>query len=290
MKVITGIDALRSAVAEPGFRRDGLGLVPTMGNIHAGHLQLVQRALEHTRTVAVSLFVNPTQFDDPDDFQHYPRSLEADLDQLRDARTGLVFVPQAGEMYPHGITVPEVVVEPTRLSGELEGAHRPGHFRGVATVVTKLLNLFRPDVAVFGRKDYQQLRIIQALVRELFVGTRIVAAPTVREPDGLAMSSRNSRLSAEHRALAPRLYQCLRDIAQAVRGGVRDLAGLESDGRRQLQSDGFDVDYVTVRRPDLGVPVDDTDGFVVLAAASLGGTRLIDNIASEDLSGGDTGA
>ena len=281
MKVVTDIHALPAAV-DALSARGGLALVPTMGNIHRGHLSLVELAMQQARVVAVSLFVNPTQFNDAADYENYPRTLEEDLEQLRSVGAHLIFAPRGDAMYPHGTDQPQVVVEPTHWAGSLEGAHRPGHFRGVATVVTKLFNLFRPESAVFGRKDYQQLRVVQALVRELFMPIRIVEAPIVRESDGLAMSSRNRRLSSTDRQLAPRLYRVLRALADELRRGNRDLQAMEAAACEELHTNRFDVDYVTVRRPDLGVPDGTEERLVVLGAATLGGTRLIDNVVTDD--------
>lgn len=289
MKVITDIGALPAALDQLARSASSLALVPTMGNIHRGHLKLVELALEQARSVAVSLFVNPTQFDDSDDYRRYPRTLDEDLEQLRCAGAHLVFAPDGDAMYPHSAQQPEVTVAPTRLGTLLEGAHRPGHFLGVATVVAKLLNLFKPGIAVFGRKDYQQLRVVQALVRELFIPTRILDAPIVRESDGLALSSRNRFLSARDRDVAPGLYRALRRVAEELRGGNQAFAELEAAACDALRESGFGVDYVTVRRPDLDPPNGGEACLVVLGAASLGGTRLIDNVVTDDEMGGEAG-
>jgi pantoate--beta-alanine ligase len=251
-------------------------LVPTMGNLHAGHIALVRKAREHGRTVAVSIFVNRLQFEPGGDFDRYPRTLEADCAKLREAQCDLVFAPDEREMYP---THQEIVLSPPRVAHTLEGEYRAGHFSGVVTVVGKLLNIVQPDAAIFGKKDYQQLLVLQQLVRQLNFGVKVVPGETVREADGLAMSSRNGYLSAEERKEAVRLSGVLRSIREAVTGGRRDFADLEKAAKDELAAHGWRPDYIAVRRrADLGTPGADDRELVVLAAAWLGRTRLIDNL------------
>lgn len=255
---------------------DPVVLVPTMGNLHAGHIALARKAREHGRTVAVSIFVNRLQFEPGGDFDRYPRTLEADCDKLRQARCDLVFAPDEREMYPGP---QEIVLSPPRVAHTLEGEYRAGHFQGVVTVVAKLLNIVRPDVAIFGMKDYQQLLVLRELVRQLNFGVKVVPGETVREADGLAMSSRNGYLSAQERSEAVRLSRVLRSIHDAVHGGRRDFAELEKAAKDELAAHGWRPDYVAVRRrADLGTPGADDRELVTLGAAWLGRTRLIDNL------------
>lgn len=249
--------------------------VPTMGNLHAGHLDLVRRARASGRPVVVSIFVNPLQFGAGEDFERYPRTLEADCAQLDTVGADLVFCPAVSEMYPETQTFR--VLPP--LADELCGAFRPGHFEGVCTVVLKLFNLVRPAVAVFGKKDYQQLALIRGMTRQFNLGIEIVAAETRRAADGLALSSRNGYLSAAERAEAPRLYRLLAETAARLGAGERDFAGLEAAATAELNRHGWRVDYVAVRgQASLRPPAADERQLVVLAAAHLGRTRLIDNI------------
>lgn len=270
------VAALRSRVA--GWRADGLrvGFVPTMGNLHAGHLALVDLARRHADRVVASVFVNPTQFGPGEDYARYPRTLDADAAALATRGCDLLYAPSVEAMYPDG-SQGLVEVRVPALDDVLCGAFRPGHFRGVATVVAKLLGQVRPDVAVFGQKDWQQLLVIRALVRGLDLDVEIVAGPTVREDDGLAMSSRNQYLTPEERARAAALYRMLGQVAAAVRAG-RDPANAEAEGRAALESEGYVVDYVAVRAAeDLGPPVAGARR-IVLVAARMGATRLIDNL------------
>jgi len=249
-----------------------------MGNLHDGHLSLVNRAKALASRVVVSVFVNPIQFDRQDDLAAYPRTLDHDACLLRELGVDLLFAPTESEIYPSG-TNEVAFVEVPSLSGILCGADRPGHFRGVTTVVSKLFNMVQPDLAVFGEKDYQQLAIIRRLVRELDFPIRIIGVPTSREEDGLAMSSRNGYLTAEERGRAPGLYRMLRRVSDALGSGARDLEDLERSGRDELRESGFDPDYVSIRRQDdLGPPSPGDTRLVVLAAARLGAARLIDNL------------
>jgi len=257
-------------------REDSIVLVPTMGNLHAGHIALVQKAHDHGRCVVVSIFVNRLQFEPGGDFGRYPRTLEADCEKLARAKCDVVFAPDEREMYP---APQEIVLAPPRVAHTLEGEHRAGHFQGVVTVVAKLLNIVVPDVAIFGKKDYQQLMVLRELVRQLNFGVRVVPAETVREPDGLAMSSRNGYLTPAERAEAARLSRALGAIRSAVEGGRRDFAELDKAAKDELAAHGWRPDYIAVRRrADLAPPGADDRELVVLGAAWLGKTRLIDNL------------
>ena len=272
MDLIQSIDALRQRLAAA----DRVVLVPTMGNLHAGHLDLVRLAREHGTTVITSIFVNPLQFGPQEDFQAYPRTLEADCAQLQAAGCDVVFAPSVAEMY----LVPQQmeIVQPP-LANDLCGAFRPGHFQGVATVVAKLFNIVQPSVAVFGKKDYQQLLVIRALVQQLNYPLRIVAGETLRAADGLALSSRNEYLSEIERQQAPRLYGTLHSVVTQLQQGHRDYSALEQGARNALEALGWRVDYVAIRDAStLQAPVAATQDLVVLGAAWLGKTRLIDNI------------
>ena len=274
-------------VARPGTLRDRLrawrsggqriALVPTMGNLHAGHLALIRKGRTLAERSVVSVFVNPTQFVSGEDFEGYPRTLEADARLLLEVGVDLLFAPEIGDLYPHGLAG-HVRVEVPALDHILCGASRPGHFTGVATVVTKLLNLVAPDVAVFGQKDYQQLVLIRRLVADLDFPVAIESVDTVREADGLALSSRNRYLSTEERAVAPGLYRVLRHAAEVLRSGNRDYAAVEAGAGSDLEALGFRPDYFAVRRAsDLMVPRQTDIDLLVLTAAWLGHTRLIDN-------------
>jgi pantoate--beta-alanine ligase len=257
-------------------REDSIVLVPTMGNLHAGHIALVQKAHDHGRCVVVSIFVNRLQFEPGGDFGRYPRTLEADCEKLARAKCDVVFAPDEREVYP---APQEIVLAPPRVAHTLEGEHRAGHFQGVVTVVAKLLNIVVPDVAIFGKKDYQQLMVLRELVRQLNFGVKVVPAETVREPDGLAMSSRNGYLTPDERAEAARLSRALRSIRSAVEGGRRDFAELDKAAKDELAAHGWRPDYIAVRRrADLAPPGADDRELVVLGAAWLGKTRLIDNL------------
>jgi len=257
-----------------------VAFVPTMGNLHAGHLTLARIAREHGDTVVASIFVNRLQFGPNEDFDRYPRTFEPDRDALAREGVDVLFSPLEQEMYP----TPQVYrVQPPPLADELEGAFRPGFFDGVCTVVLKLFNLVQPDVAVFGKKDRQQLKIVRGMVQQFNMPIEIVPAETVRADDGLALSSRNGYLSAAERQEAPNLYRILRGIADAILAGRKDYATLEMAGRAELASRGWKVDYVAIRH-GLALRIPHPEGFdhpnllIVLAAATLGTTRLIDNV------------
>ncbi len=271
MRLIHTVAELRAALA--GQRETAF--VPTMGNLHAGHARLAELAAGHGRPVVASVFVNPLQFGAGEDFDRYPRTLPADCDKLAAVGADIVFAPDVREMYPEPQTF---TVEPP-LAGELCGAHRPGHFRGVATVVLKLFNMVQPRYAVFGKKDYQQLFILKGLVRQLNLPIVMVEAETERAADGLALSSRNGFLTAAQRAEAPRLYRLLTAAAARIAGGERDFARLEAEAAQELARHGWTVDYVSVRSRATLLPPTPADArLVLLAAARLGTTRLIDNL------------
>jgi pantoate--beta-alanine ligase len=262
------------------WRAEGrrIAFVPTMGNLHAGHVSLIELAHRHGDRFIASIFVNPMQFGPNEDFNHYPRTPQRDADMLRDAGCHLMFIPDVAEIYPNGTELATRVIVPG-ISDVLCGEFRPGHFEGVATVVAKLFGIVQPDVAVFGEKDFQQLAVIRRMASDLCLPIGIVGAPTMREADGLAMSSRNQYLTDAERALAPRIHAELqRAVAQLARGGA-DVAALERAGAAALTEVGFKVDYFSVRRAvDLLAPAAEDRDLVVLAAARLGRARLIDNL------------
>jgi pantoate--beta-alanine ligase len=266
-----------------GWRADkqSVALVPTMGNLHAGHLSLTNLAHRQADKVVCSVFVNPTQFATVEDLEDYPRTLEDDEAMLAEqGHVDLLFLPDMDAIYPFG-TESAVLVRLPPLSEDLCGAARPGHFNGVASVVLRLLNLISPDVLVLGEKDYQQRILLERMVADLHLPIQIVAGAILREPDGLAMSSRNAYLTPEERRIAPRLHTSLEELAVALRQGQTGYAELEAAAVRGLTESGFNVDYVAVRRArDLAVPevFAPEDERVVLAAAWLGRARLIDNV------------
>jgi len=250
--------------------------VPTMGNLHDGHIELIRIAKPRGSCTVVSIFVNRLQFGPREDFERYPRTLESDCARLKQAGVDVVFAPEEREIYPEPQTF---VVEPSDLQYVLEGAHRPGHFRGVATVVLKLFNLVMPHSAIFGKKDYQQYLVLRDMVQQFALPIEIIPAETVRAPDGLALSSRNVYLSPEQRKEAPRLYRVLKDAAAQVEGGARDFQRIDQEAMSVLSRHGWQPDYVAVRRRvDLRQPTERDHELVVLAAARLGRTRLIDNV------------
>ncbi|CAK0744117.1 pantothenate synthetase [Gammaproteobacteria bacterium] len=275
-QIVDSISALRNTLTPWRGRR--IAFVPTMGNLHSGHLALVRHAYTLADRVVVSIFVNPLQFGPTEDYGAYPRTLDQDTLKLVEVGTDLVFAPSPREVYPQGREGLTTVTVPG-LSDLLCGAARPGHFSGVATVVTLLLNLVQPQTVLFGEKDFQQLLVIRRLVADLHLPVEVVAYPTVREPDGLAMSSRNGYLSVEERKQAPILYRTLCKVCDSLVAGVDDYGGLEDACRMELTAAGLLPDYCAVRRAlDLAVPNAEDRHLVVLAAARLGRTRLIDNI------------
>jgi pantoate--beta-alanine ligase len=272
MDVIHSVPELRERLR----REPDNVFVPTMGNLHEGHIELMRIAKPRAACTVVSIFVNRLQFGPREDYDRYPRTLEADCDKLRGAGVDVVFVPDEKAIYPEPQTY---VVEPSDLQNILEGAHRPGHFRGVATVVLKLFNLVSPHAAIFGKKDYQQYLVLRDMVRQFALPIEITPAETVRAPDGLALSSRNGYLLPQERSEAPRLYRVLQEVESELKAGMHDYQRLELHGMSMLADKGWKPDYVTVRRrSDLQPPVNGEKDLVVLAAARLGKTRLIDNI------------
>ncbi len=262
------------------WRRHGehVALVPTMGNLHAGHMSLVDLAREHAERVVVSIFVNPTQFGAEEDFDDYPRTLEMDTRRLKKPAADLIFAPDVETMYPFGLKDATTISVP-RITENFCGASRPGHFDGVTTVVARLFALVQPDSAVFGQKDYQQQLVIRHMSQDLNLPVSIITAETVREEDGLAMSSRNQYLSEDERVIAPTLYRVLSSVGGRLQSGRRDFEELEKESLQELTDSGFDVDYFAVRRAqNLEIPDRDCDEIVVLAAVHLGKARLIDNI------------
>ena len=250
--------------------------VPTMGNLHEGHIQLVRIAKPKAACTVVSIFVNRTQFGPKEDFERYPRTLEGDCEKCERAGVDVVFAPDESEIYPEPQTY---FVEPPEVQYMLEGAVRPGHFRGVATVVLKLFNMVGPQSAIFGKKDYQQCRVLQNMVRELALPIDIILAETVRAEDGLALSSRNGYLTPQERTEAPQLFETLQRVHAEIASGKRDFQRMELEAQAALAARGWHPDYIAVRRQhDLHVPVEDDRALVVVAAAKLGRTRLIDNI------------
>lgn len=254
-----------------------VALVPTMGNLHEGHLSLVRTAKAHAHAVVVSIFVNRIQFGVGEDFDRYPRTLEQDVKKLTAAGADVVFAPAESELYPNGMQ--RYFVEPPAIQNELCGRSRPGHFRGVATVVTKLFNIVQPDVACFGKKDYQQLAVIKGMVQDLNMNIEIIPVEIERAETGLALSSRNGYLTEDERAQAAQLSACLRNMAKAIEAGNRDFADLENDAVMYLQQHGWQVDYIEVRQAQTLTKAQISDNhLVIVAAAVLGSTRLIDNI------------
>ena len=278
MDTVTTLAGLRARIQPWRTQCRRIAFVPTMGNLHAGHLQLVRHARAIADHVVVSIFVNPMQFGQNEDYASYPVTLEQDKAALMDVDADLLFLPAVTEMYAGELSQSTQVVVP-ELNKVLEGEFRPTHFNGVTTVVARLFNMVQPDVAVFGEKDFQQLLIIRRMVSDLAMPIAIEGVATMREADGLAMSSRNSYLSADERATAPQLHQTLLDVRDIVLRGERDLAAVEQAAMAQLGEAGFEPQYLSIRRcTDLSLPEGEQDERVVLAAAMLGATRLIDNV------------
>ncbi|URL57290.1 pantoate--beta-alanine ligase [Luteibacter flocculans] len=279
MQTVTDAAALRAAIR--GWRTAGqtVGFVPTMGNLHAGHHSLLKLARARADRVVASVFVNPTQFGPGEDFERYPRTLAQDQAGLAEAGCDILFAPDVSTMYPFGAAASVSIHVPV-ITETLEGAHRPGHFDGVATVVAKLFSLVQPDLAVFGQKDFQQLKVIERMVRDLSLPVKVMSAPTLRDEDGLAMSSRNQYLSTAERARAPQIHATLVQMRELFRQGHAWQA-LEQAARARLERAGFVPDYVAIRRADdLAEPgEEDREGLIALVAARLGSTRLIDNLS-----------
>ncbi|KRE89633.1 pantoate--beta-alanine ligase [Frateuria sp. Soil773] len=279
MQTVQDVAALRAAIR--GWRAQGqtVGFVPTMGNLHAGHHSLIKLARARADRVVASVFVNPTQFGPNEDFERYPRTLAQDQAGLAEHDCDLLFAPEVATIYPFG-AAHSVSLRVPQITEVLEGAHRPGHFDGVATVVCKLFNLVQPDIAVFGQKDFQQLKVIERMVRDLSLPVKVVAAPTQRAEDGLALSSRNQYLGPEERARAPLIHETLLQMRDLVAKG-HAWRVVEQAAASKLERAGFVLDYAVVRRAeDLAEPAEgEREGLVALIAARLGATRLIDNLS-----------
>lgn len=278
MQTVQDAPGLRAAIR--GWRAKGqtVGFVPTMGNLHAGHQSLVKLARARADRVVASVFVNPTQFGPNEDFERYPRTLPQDQTALTEQDCDLLFAPDVATIYPFGAQH-SVSLRVPQITEVLEGAHRPGHFDGVATVVCKLFNLVQPDLAVFGQKDFQQLKVIERMVRDLSLPVMVMSAPTLRADDGLALSSRNQYLSADERARAPLIHDTLLKMRE-LHGNGHAWRALEQVAAARLTRAGFEPDYVVIRRAeDLAEPAqDEREGLIALVAARLGATRLIDNL------------
>ncbi|MGS2742407.1 pantoate--beta-alanine ligase [Halomonas sp. LS-001] len=292
MRTLRDIPALRHALAEYRQRGQRIALAPTMGNLHAGHVSLIEQARQHADVVVSSLFVNPMQFGPGEDLDAYPRTLEADQQALEAAGCDVLFAPLTETLYPRG-TQQQTCVHVPVISEGLCGGSRPGHFDGVSTVVSMLFHLIQPDVALFGEKDYQQLAVIRKMVADLHMPVEIIGVPIVRADDGLALSSRNGYLSPAERAKAPMLYQTLCEMRQSLEAGACDVDYQQQvlqQGRKALYDAGFEPDYIELRDRTLGPVEPATREAVLLAAARLGPTRLIDNLGVTLTTSTDTSA
>ncbi|EEZ5715019.1 pantoate--beta-alanine ligase [Escherichia coli] len=277
MLIIETLPLLRQQIRRLRMEGKRVALVPTMGNLHDGHMKLVDEAKARADVVVVSIFVNPMQFDRPEDLARYPRTLQEDCEKLNKRKVDLVFAPSVKELYPNG-TETHTYVDVPGLSTMLEGASRPGHFRGVSTIVSKLFNLVQPDIACFGEKDFQQLALIRKMVADMGFDIEIVGVPIMRAKDGLALSSRNGYLTAEQRKIAPGLYKVLSSIADKLQAGERDLDEIITIAGQELNEKGFRADDIQIRDADTLLEVSETSKrAVILVAAWLGDARLIDN-------------
>lgn len=276
MLIIETLPLLRQQIRRLRMEGKRVALVPTMGNLHDGHMKLVDEAKARADVVVVSIFVNPMQFDRPEDLARYPRTLQEDCEKLNKRKVDLVFAPSVKEIYPNG-TETHTYVDVPGLSTMLEGASRPGHFRGVSTIVSKLFNLVQPDIACFGEKDFQQLALIRKMVADMGFDIEIVGVPIMRAKDGLALSSRNGYLTAEQRKIAPGLYKVLSSIADKLQAGERDLDEIITIAGQELNEKGFRADDIQIRDADTLLEVSETSKrAVILVAAWLGDARLID--------------
>ena len=277
MLIIETLPLLRQQIRRLRMEGKRVALVPTMGNLHDGHMKLVDEAKTRADVVVVSIFVNPMQFDRPEDLARYPRTLQEDCEKLNKRKVDLVFAPSVKDIYPNG-TETHTYVDVPGLSTMLEGASRPGHFRGVSTIVSKLFNLVQPDIACFGEKDFQQLALIRKMVADMGFDIEIVGVPIMRAKDGLALSSRNGYLTAEQRKIAPGLYKVLSSIADKLQAGERDLDEIVAIAGQELNEKGFRADDIQIRDADTLLEVSETSKrAVILVAAWLGDARLIDN-------------
>ncbi|EPK0530709.1 pantoate--beta-alanine ligase [Escherichia coli] len=276
MLIIETLPLLRQQIRRLRMEGKRVALVPTMGNLHDGHMKLVDEAKARADVVVVSIFVNPMQFDRPEDLARYPRTLQEDCEKLNKRKVDLVFAPSVKEIYPNG-TETHTYVDVPGLSTMLEGASRPGHFRGVSTIVSKLFNLVQPDIACFGEKDFQQLALIRKMVADMGFDIEIIGVPIMRAKDGLALSSRNGYLTAEQRKIAPGLYKVLSSIADKLQAGERDLDEIIAIAGQELNEKGFRADDIQIRDADLLEVSENSKRAVILVAAWLGDARLIDN-------------
>ncbi|EFU1944915.1 pantoate--beta-alanine ligase [Escherichia coli] len=277
MLIIETLPLLRQQIRRLRMEGKRVALVPTMGNLHDGHMKLVDEAKARADVVVVSIFVNPMQFDRPEDLARYPRTLQEDCEKLNKRKVDLVFAPSVKEIYPNG-TETYTYVDVPGLSTMLEGASRPGHFRGVSTIVSKLFNLVQPDIACFGEKDFQQLALIRKMVADMGFDIEIIGVPIMRAKDGLALSSRNGYLTAEQRKIAPGLYKVLSSIADKLQAGERDLDEIIAIAGQELNEKGFRSDDIQIRDADTLLEVsENSKRAVILVAAWLGDARLIDN-------------
>lgn len=277
MLIIETLPLLRQQIRRLRMEGKRVALVPTMGNLHDGHMKLVDEAKARADVVVVSIFVNPMQFDRPEDLARYPRTLQEDCEKLNKHKVDLVFAPSVKEIYPNG-TETHTYVDVPGLSTMLEGASRPGHFRGVSTIVSKLFNLVQPDIACFGEKDFQQLALIRKMVADMGFDIEIIGVPIMRAKDGLALSSRNGYLTAEQRKIAPALYKVLSSIADKLQAGERDLDEIIAIAGQELNEKGFRADDIQIRDADTLLEVsENSKRAVILVAAWLGDARLIDN-------------
>ena len=277
MLIIETLPLLRQQIRRLRMEGKRVALVPTMGNLHDGHMKLVDEAKARADVVVVSIFVNPMQFDRPEDLARYPRTLQEDCEKLNKRKVDLVFAPSVKEIYPNG-TETHTYVDVPGLSTMLEGASRPGHFRGVSTIVSKLFNLVQPDIACFGEKDFQQLALIRKMVADMSFDIEIVGVPIMRAKDGLALSSRNGYLTAEQRKIAPGLYKVLSSIADKLQAGERDLDEIIAIAGQELNEKGFRADDIQIRDADTLLEIsENSKRAVILVAAWLGDARLIDN-------------
>ena len=279
MQVVTTVAEIRAAVQEAKQQGKRVGFVPTMGNLHDGHIQLIHQANQTSDFVVSSIFVNPLQFGAGEDLEKYPRTLQEDIQKLTEAKCDLLFAPTESEVYPHGREA-QTEVEVPGISDLHCGASRPGHFRGVATVVCKLFGIVQPDTAVFGEKDFQQLRVIRRMTEDLCIPVEIQGSPIARAQSGLALSSRNGYLTAEEKDIAAQLFATLTDIKSRILAGNKNYADLAEEALTALEAVGFKRDYFAIcNQADLTAATPDDNDLVILAAAYLGKARLIDNVA-----------
>ena len=276
IKIVKKIVHLESLLSDVRSVKKKISLVPTMGNLHKGHLSLVEKAKKISDYVVVTIFVNPTQFVEGEDFANYPRTLDSDINLLSELDVVLLFVPEVIELYPTNDNTPTIEISNPELESIHCGKYRPGHFKGVATIVSKLFSIVQPNIALFGEKDYQQLLIIRSLVKNLLLPIEVVSAPTIREDSGLAMSSRNTYLSKSEFRQAPKLYKCIKETIKMIRNGDKDYEQLEKEANIFLEQAGFKVEYYSICDSKTLAPAGDDDA-IVLVAAWLGKTRLIDN-------------